>query len=418
VELAKIETQSEKKAFEIKLKDELLSQKESQHLNKEGDIEKKRYYQSFQHQVQLSFPPIVHLEAFSDYPDQFNLVDHTMNTSEPTHTQRPKYDIVEAESSNMRTLSPILDDKYIKSLAICFNDYNSDKDNLTSTTNSILGRLVHTTVKRLQDQFKQLRIDQGKLHTSEEEIKQLHINHKNEKEIKQQQIAVNKREQAILKREKIVNDWMDAQFKPVMRCVSHNMKTWEDAEAQRKKDDAGKDKKDQTEIKLRVLWKITNLNKQISLFYVVTDYKESLLSSFYKTSTILPIFEHFLKRDYESGKIPKLTDDLKLYFSTPSVMNGKWIQFHGPGSFFDKNGRSLVTMGNDGKDNDIVLSGFSLCDFSKKKQFEAISDLDRCNLTADECKNQHKLTDYNYAPYHSPPTQQSANDFVIKIKWD
>jgi hypothetical protein len=99
-------------------------------------------------------------------------------------------------------------------------------------------------------------------------------------------------------------------------------------------------------------------------------------------------------------------------------MNGKWIQFHGPGSFFDKNGRSLVTMGNDGKDNDIVLSGFSLCDFSKKKQFEAISDLDRCNLTADECKNQHKLTDYNYAPYHSPPTQQSANDFVIKIKWD
>jgi len=97
VELAKIETGSEKKAFEIKLKDELLSQKESQHLNNERDIEKKRYYQSFQHQVQLSFPPIVHLEAFSDYPDQFNLVDHTMNTSEPTHTQRPKYDIVEAE---------------------------------------------------------------------------------------------------------------------------------------------------------------------------------------------------------------------------------------------------------------------------------------------------------------------------------
>jgi hypothetical protein len=99
-------------------------------------------------------------------------------------------------------------------------------------------------------------------------------------------------------------------------------------------------------------------------------------------------------------------------------MNGKWIQFHGPGSFFDKNGRFLVTMGNDGKDNDIVLSGFSLCDFGKKKQFYSTSDLDRCNLTADECKDQHKPTDYNYGPYHCPPTEQSTNDFVIKIKWE
>jgi len=173
VELAKIETQSEKKAFEIKLKDELLSQKESQHLNNERDIEKKRYYQSFQHQIQLSFPPIIHLEPFFDHSDQFNLVDHTMNASEPTHTQIPKYDIVEAESSNMHTLSPILGDNSIKSLVICFNGYNLDKDNLTSTTNSTLGRLVHSTVKRLPDQFKQLRIEQDKLHTTEKGIKQL-----------------------------------------------------------------------------------------------------------------------------------------------------------------------------------------------------------------------------------------------------
>jgi hypothetical protein len=418
VELAKIETESEKKAFEIKLKDELLSQKEPQHLNNAYDIEKKRYYQNYHHQVQLSFPPIIHLDPFYDYSDQCNLVDNDSNASQPEHGQKPNYDIVEAESSNMHTLSPFLDDKYIKSLAICFNDYNSDKHTLMSTTNSILGRLVHSTVKQLQDQFKQLRIDQDKLHTTEEGIKQLHINLKNEKEIKQQQIALNKREQAFIKREKIVNDWMDAQFKPVMKCVSHNMKTWEDAEAQRKKDEAGKGEKDQTQTRLRALFKITNLNKQISLFYSVSYSKEPLLSSLYKTSLILPVFEHFLKRDYESGKIPQLTDDLKLYFSTPSVMNGKWIQFHGPGSLFDKNGRFLVTMGNDGKDNDIVLSGFSLCDFNKKKQFYSTSDLDRCNLTADECKDQHKPTDYNYGPYHCPPTEQSTNDFVIKIKWD
>jgi hypothetical protein len=107
-------------------------------------------------------------------------------------------------------------------------------------------------------------------------------------------------------------------------------------------------------------------------------------------------------------KIPKLTDDLKLYFSTPHVMNGKWVQFHGPGSLFDKNGRC---------DNGIVLSQFSLCDFNKKP-VKSTSDEDRCNLTPDECKMQHKSTDTNYAFYHSPPTKPYPSDFVIEIKWD
>jgi len=62
-----------------------------------------------------------------------------------------------------------------------------------STTSSTLGHLVHSTLKQLQDQFKQLRINQNKLHQSEEEIKQLHINQKSESEIKQGQIALNKR---------------------------------------------------------------------------------------------------------------------------------------------------------------------------------------------------------------------------------
>jgi len=81
---------------------------------------------------------------------------------------------------------------------------------------------------------------------------------------------LNKREQAIVKREKVVNDWIDAELKPVLKCFSHNIKSWEDAEAKRKNDGAGKgqtDQKDQTEIELEVLWKITNLNKQISIFF-------------------------------------------------------------------------------------------------------------------------------------------------------
>ena len=293
-----------------------------------------------------------------------------------------------------------------------------------STTSSTLGHLVHSTLKQLQDQFKQLRINQNKLHQSEEEIKQLHINHKTETEIKQEQIALNKREQAIVKREKVVNDWIDAELKPVLKCLSHNIKSWEDAEAKRKNDGAGKgqtdqtDQTDQTEIELEVLWKITNLNKQISIFSGISLCKEPLLSSLYTTGQLFPLFEHFLKRDYDSGKIPKLTDHLKLYFSAPHVMNGKWIQFHRPGSSFQKNGRLSGTMGSGGKNNHIVLSPFSLCDFNKKKPFNSTSDHDRCDLTPDECQKRHKETDQNYDFYHSSTTSQEQSDVVIKIKWD
>jgi hypothetical protein len=198
--------------------------------------------------------------------------------------------------------------------------------------------------------------------------------------------------------------------------LSHNMKTWEDAEAQQKIDEAGKDEKDQTKIRLDVLFKITNLNKQIILNSHVCNRKIPLLSSFYKTNSLLPIFEHFFKNDYESGKIPKLTDDLKLYFSTPHVLDGKWIQFHGPGSIFDKNG--MLSCGDDDGYNQIVLSPFSLCDFNKKKRSQSRTDRDRCELTPNECKKQHKSTDTNYPSYHAPPNKQYTSDFVINVKWE
>lgn len=93
-------------------------------------------------------------------------------------------------------------------------------------------------------------------------------------------------------------------------------------------------------------------------------------------------------------------------------------QSHGPGSFFDKNGRLSGTMGSGGKNNDIVLSEFSLCDFNKRKPFYSTSGHDCCNLTPDECKKQHKETDHNYDFYHSSPTSQEPSDVVIKVKWD
>jgi hypothetical protein len=99
-------------------------------------------------------------------------------------------------------------------------------------------------------------------------------------------------------------------------------------------------------------------------------------------------------------------------------MGGKWIQFHGPGSCFQKNGCPSGTVGRDGNNNDIVLSHFSLCDFNKKKPVKTTSDEDRCDLAPDECKKRHKSTDNNYLFYHSSPTERYSSDFVINIKWD
>jgi hypothetical protein len=379
VELAKLET-------DLKVE---YAEKNAQLSQKELTTGENRYHSSDQRRN--IFPIIAPFDSFPNSRDQFSLVDDFN-----------QYDIVGADSSKNHTLSPVVSDNNIKSLAVCFSNYNSNKNDSISTINSTLGHLVYSTVKEVQGQF---HINRDRLHTSEEKIKQ-------------QQTTANKREQAIIKREKVVNSQMDEQLKPIRHCLSHNMKTWEGAEAQRKKNEVGKDKKDQTRINLVACWKITNLNKQVSLTSVISDYKEPLLASLYKTGRCNPIFEHFLKNDYESGKIPKLADNLKLYFSAPHVMGGKWIQFHGPGSCFQKNGCPSGTVGCDGNNNDIVLSHFSLCDFNKKKPVKSTTDLDRCDLSPDECKKRHKSTDKHYVFYHSPPTEQYTTDFVIEIKWD
>lgn len=57
-----------------------------------------------------------------------------------------------------------------------------------------------------------------------------------------------------------------------------------------------------------------------------------------------------------SGAIPQLTPDTRLYFSSPLIANGAWVQFHGPGTtIFDVGGPdfhltlgSLCPMGEEG----------------------------------------------------------------------
>jgi hypothetical protein len=262
-----------KKEHEIKLKNKLLSQKELQLLGKEAVTEKKGYNDSAQPQNFAIAP----FETFSNLTDQLTLVDDFH-----------KYDIVEADSPNNYPLSPVFHHNNIRSLATCFNNY---KDRKIARLNFSMGRLVRSTFKELQDQSTQLHDKSTQLH---DKSTQLRINqdklHTSQKKIKQQQTALNKREQAIVEREKILNHWMDAQLKPTMGCLSHNVKTCEDVEV-------GKDEKDQTESKLDVLWKITNLNKQISLGSVISNCKESLLALLYKTGTFFPILEYFFKND-------------------------------------------------------------------------------------------------------------------------
>jgi hypothetical protein len=377
---------AEKKAqlfeYEIKLKDELLSQKQIQLLNKEHGMEQKQYH--FNPEIQ-----------FSNYSDQFTLVE-SINT----------FDVGKVKSPSNNALFPLVHYNNIKSLAICVNNYSDNKNVAIATSNSTLCGLVRTTIKKVQTHLKKLRIKQYKLRLDRYKLQE------EEQKLKQDRIKVTKLEQLVVEREKVYNDWVGEPLKQIGNCLSHNMKTWEDAEAKRKKDEAGKDKSNQTTTKLVILWKIINLNKQISIYYDVFDRKVPLLGAFYKTELFLPLFEHFLGRDYNSGKIPKLTNSLKLYFSAPHVMNGKWIQFYGPGSFFDQNGSGS------GHGDDILLSQFSLCDFNKKEPTQDTDDCDRCDLTPDECKKQHKSTDYNYDSYHAPATELNPNDFVVKIRWE
>jgi hypothetical protein len=71
------------------------------------------------------------------------------------------------------------------------------------------------------------------------------------------------------------------------------------------------------------------------------------------------------KSDYDSGKIPKFTPELKLFFKTPNIANNVWIQFHGPGTvLYDIDPSFKLTWG-------------SLCDPNGKGSFTSIRTMDK-----------------------------------------
>ena len=50
------------------------------------------------------------------------------------------------------------------------------------------------------------------------------------------------------------------------------------------------------------------------------------------TESDYPIFNNYYSPLLANGEIPKLSTNTRLYFSTPHIANGDWIQFHGPGT--------------------------------------------------------------------------------------
>ena len=78
-----------------------------------------------------------------------------------------------------------------------------------------------------------------------------------------------------------------------------------------------------------------------------------------------PVTGYYWKSDYDSGKIPKFTPQLKLFFKTPNIANNAWIQFHGPGTvLYDIDPGFKLTMG-------------SLCDPNGKGSFTSIDLADK-----------------------------------------
>lgn len=171
----------------------------------------------------------------------------------------------------------------------------------------------------------------------------------------------------------------------------------------------GFDPSKQEEAEVCVMWSFDcdNFKKNVHIWSPRSSCG-SLLSDLYDTHSTTPsLFAHFFKKDYDAGTIPKLTNDLKLFFSSAHIGNGRWIQFHGPGKEVD------------GSDDGVsVITLFSLLNPQDSGEHTSVSNEDRCDLGTAECFNQHKPTDYNYHYYHSSPSDLYTAEYQISIKWE
>ena len=77
------------------------------------------------------------------------------------------------------------------------------------------------------------------------------------------------------------------------------------------------------------------------------------------------ITKYYWKSDSDSGKIPKFTPQLNIFFKTPNIANNTWIQCSGPGTvLWDIDPNFKLTVG-------------SLCDPNGKGEFTSIHSEDK-----------------------------------------
>ena len=107
----------------------------------------------------------------------------------------------------------------------------------------------------------------------------------------------------------------------------------------------------------------------IDLVRTIFDTGDDLHANPHDTAMVVGISDtitnHYWKRDSDSGKIPKFTPKLKIFFRTSDIADNTWIQCSGPGTvLWDIDPNFKLTMG-------------SLCDPNGKGVFTSISCQDK-----------------------------------------
>lgn len=83
-----------------------------------------------------------------------------------------------------------------------------------------------------------------------------------------------------------------------------------------------------------------------------------------------PLFQDDWAPQYDSGLIPHLTSDLKLFLSTNTINNGDWVQFHGPGSLLPEVATDEVTRNHPwGTASGFIVTLGMLCPPDQKGDF-------------------------------------------------
>ena len=110
------------------------------------------------------------------------------------------------------------------------------------------------------------------------------------------------------------------------------------------------------------------------------------------TQNDYPIFNNYYSPLVANGTIPSLSTNPRLYFSTPHIANGDWVQFYGPGT-------TIFDVGGD----DFYLTIGALCPKGKKGKFTSTMTYYATGDKADKPTN-------GGSTWTSP--------YQISIKWD